>query len=301
MHVFSARKSFLGGVVVLGLGCVLFLSGCRAINLERPLTEANEFQDANLDGVWTISGKDSKPKKGDPQVVFAIENVENKYYSVLGMLPGPVSFTISRIPDDKDAAALFACIRTEDEPGDGKKVSYSLVRYTSSPEEIGIWTITKELQDGEDFKKLCQDPARPNLVTAAAEDIRAWCKKHAGEMELIFTLKRARFKTENARRTFLHFSKFFPAHIRRVTAILAGPKDSEEKITEEQQRKIRAEFAAVRKWLSGSREMLSPELGLIFDKYLSMPVNGRKVNDVRNELGIYEDLIVRIATLQLLE
>ena len=300
MHVFSARKSFLGGVVMLGLGCILFLSGCRAMNLERPLTEANEFQDANLDGVWTISGKDSNPKKGDPQVVFTIENVENKYYSVSGMLPGPVSFTISRIPDDKDTA-LFACIRTEEEPGDGKKVSYSLVRYTSSAEEIGIWTITKDLQDGEDFKKLCQDPARPNLVTAAAEDIRAWCKKHAGEMELIFTLKRARFKTEEARRTFLHISKFLPAHIRRVTAILAGPKDSEEKITEEQQRKIRAEFAAVRKWLSGSREMLSPELGLIFDQYLAMQINGRKGQDVLHEIGIYTELISKIVNLQLLE
>lgn len=300
MHVFSARKSFLGGVV-LGLGCILFLSGCRAINLERPLTETNEFQDANLDGVWTISDKDSKPKKGDPQVVFAIENVENKYYSVSGMLPGPVSFTISRIPDDKDAAALFACIRTEDEPGDGKKVSYSLVRYTSSPDEIGIWTITKELQDGEDFKKLCQDPAWPNLVTADAEDVRAWCKNHAGEMELIFTLKRARFKTENARQTFLHISKFLPAHIRRVTAILAGPKDSEEKITDEQQKKMRAEFAAVRKWLSGSREMLSPELGVIFDQYISMQINGRKGRDVQHEIGIYTELIGKIMNLQLLE
>ena len=292
-------RSFWG--VVFGLGCILFLSGCRAINLERPLTEANEFQDANLDGVWTISGKDSKPKKGDPQVVFTIENVENKYYSVSGMLPGPVSFTISRIPDDKDAAALFACIRTEDEPGDGKKVSYSLVRYTSSAEEIGIWTITKDLQDGEDFKKLCQDPARPNLVTAAAEDIRAWCKKHAGEMELIFTLKRARFKTEEARRTFLHISKFLPAHIRRVTAILAGPKDSEEKITEEQQKKIRAEFAAVRKWLSGSREMLSPELNVIFDQYLAMQINGRKGQDVLHDIAIYTELISKIVNLQLLE
>jgi hypothetical protein len=120
-------------------------------------------------------------------------------------------------------------------------------------------------------------------------------------MELIFTLKRARFKTENARQTFLHISKFLPAHIRRVTAILAGPKDSEEKITDEQQKKIRAEFAAVRKWLSGSREMLSPELNVIFDQYLAMQINGRKGRDILHEIGIYTELIGKIMNLQLLE
>lgn len=295
MHV-SARKSFLGGVV-LGLGCILFLSGCRAINLERPLSETNEFQDANLDGVWTVVGKGDDPKSKSPPIT--IENVENKYYSVSLMGPGQISFTISRIPDDKGGTALFASIRTE-EPGDGKKASYTLVRYTSSPDEIGICNLTKDLRDGEDYKKLCQDPSRPDLVTAGAEDVRAWCKNHAGEMEQVLTLKRARFKTENARRTFLHISKFFPAHIQRVTAILAGSKDADGKITDEQQRKIRAELESVKKWLSGSREMLSPELGVIFEQYLSVQISGTE-KDVRHEIGIYTELIGKIMNLQLLE
>ena len=293
----SSMRSFWG--VMLGLGCILFLSGCAAMVLERPLSESNEFQDANLDGVWMVVDKNKDPKSKD-RFVFVIENVENHHYAISWMLPVQVSFTISRIPGDKQDAYLFACIRSE-EFGDQKKESYTLVRYTSSSDEIGIYSITKALQDGEDFKKLCQDPSRANLVTAGAEEIRKWCKDHAEEMELFFTLKRVQFKTESARQKFLHISKFFPAHLRRMTAILVESKDADEKITDEQKKKIRAEFETARKWVSDSGEMISPELAVIFDQYLSMPISGRKGLDVQHEIGIYTELIGKIMNLQLLE
>ena len=295
----SSMRSF--GAVMLGLGCILFFSGCATMVLERPLSESNEFQDANLDGVWMMVDMNKDPKSKD-RFVFVIENVENHHYAVSWMLPAKVSFTISQISDDKNGAYRFACICAE-EFGDQKKESYTLVRYTSSPDEIGIYSITKALQDGEDFKKLCQDPSRANLVTAGAEEIRKWCKNHAEEMELLFTLKRVHFKTESARQKFLHISKFFPAHLRRMAAILAESKDADEKITDEQKKKIRAEFETARKWVSDSGEMISPELAVIFDQYqyLSMLISGRKGNDVRHDIQIYTDLIAKIAILQLLE
>ena len=57
----------------------------------------------------------------------------------------------------------------------------------------------------------------------------------------------------------------------------------------------------MKKWMSESKHMISPELAVIFEQYISMPVNGRKEAEVRHDLEIYVDLIGRIAYLQLLD
>ena len=179
-----------------------------------------------------------------------------------------------------------------------KTETYMLVRYTSSPNEIGIYNITKELQDGEDFKKLCQDPNRAILVTAGTEDIKKWCMAHAGEMDLTFTLKRIQFKTDLDRRRFLHVSKFLPAHIERMVAILESGKDTEKIVTEEQLEEIRKEFDNVRKWLSESGDLISPELASAFDRYLSTQLNGIKIKKVLSGFPKFADLIGSIVCRQ---
>lgn len=293
MNLSAVKHLFCGAAAVL---CTLFLSGCIAMVLERPLSEANEFQDADLDGVWMTAEKDGSKSKD--AFVLAIKRVE-KHYALSWMLPNKVTFTVSQIPDGKSGSYRFASI-VFDNPEIPKNVSCMLVRYTSSPDEIGVYNVTKALQDQEDYKKLCKDPARKDLVTAGPDEIRKWCTAHAEEMELIFTLKRVRFKTDADRRKFLHLSEFYPEHVRRVALILAASKDSKTPISEEQRKKIAAEFETVKKWVSGSGEMISPELAVIFDQYVSMPLNGRSGKDVLHELDVYAQLIRRIAHLQLL-
>ena len=155
------------------------------------------------------------------------------------------------------------------------------------------YNITKELQDGEDFKKLCQDPDRPALVTAKAEDIRKWCSRHAEEMDFLFTLKRVRFKTDLDRLRFLHVSTFLPAHLARMMTILESGEDPEKNVTEAQQEEIRKEFDNVRKWLSGSGELISPELASIFDRYLSTQFSGRQIREVSAGFPKFVDSIGR--------
>lgn len=301
MLLFSSVKHFLCGVM-LGAACLMLLSGCTAMVLERPLSEANEIQDASLDGVWLMTGKDDDPK-AKPDFVFAMENVENHHYSLSWMFPNRVTFTVSRVPDGKkDGSYRFASILS-DEPGDPKKNEfYMLVRYeASSPDEIGVYNVTKELQDAEDYKKLCTDPEKKDLVTAGPDDIRKWCGLHAEEMELIFKLKRVRFKSDDARRKFLTIAKFFHEHTRRMASILAESKNNEGTLSEEQQKKIRAEFETAKKWVSDSKDTISPELAVVFESYLSMPVRGRLKHDVSREIDSYTLVIRRIAYLQLLK
>ena len=294
----STVKHFLFGVIP-GLFCILFLSGCIAMVLERPLSEANEFQDKDLDGVWLMTGKDEDPK-AKPDFVFAIENVENHHYSLSWMFPNRVTFTVSQVPDGKNGSSRFASILS-DEPGEpNKSESCMLVRYAaSSPDEIGVYNVTKEVQDAEDYKRLCRDPEKKEVVTAGSDEIRKWCADHAEEMELIFKLKRVRFKSDDARRKFLDIAKFFHEHTRRMAAVLAESKE-EGSLSEEQQRKIRAEFEAAKKWVSDSKDTVSPELAVVFESYLSMPVRGRLKHDVAREIDSYTLVIRRIAYLQLL-
>lgn len=291
----STVKHFLFGVIP-GLFCILFLSGCIAMVLERPLSEANEFQDENLEGVWIMAEKDGSKSKDT--FVFEIKNDE-KQYVLSWMLPSRVSFSVSRIQDGKNGFHHFASI-TFDEPGKQENVSCMLVRYTSSPDEIGVYNVTKVLQDQEDYKKLCKDPAKKELVTAPPDEIKKWCTAHAEEMELIFVLKRVRFKTDADRRKFLHLSEFYPEHVRRMVVILAASKDSGQQLTPEQRKKIGAEFEAVRKWVSGSKDMISPELAVIFEQYVSTPLGGRSCQEILHEFDVLSNLIRRITYTQLL-
>ena len=291
---FSALKHFFFSTIA-GLFSILFLSGCIAMELERPLSGANEFQDANLDGVWMMS------EKGDPgskeTFVFEMKNVEKHHYSLLWMLPSQVTFTLSQIPDGKQGAYRFASI-VADDPANAQNGSCMLVRYTSSPDEIGVYNVTKTLQDQEDYKKLCKDPSKKDLVTAGPDEIRKWCADHAEEMELIFTLKRVRFKTDADRQKFLHISAFFQDHNRRMAVIFAGAK-GDVQISKERVKEIRAEFETVRKWMSESKEMISPELAVSIDQYLSIPLDGRSCQEAHHEIDVLMQLIRRITYTQL--
>lgn len=269
--------------------------------MERPLSEANEFQDKDLDGVWLMTGKDDDPQ-AKPDFVFAMENVDDHHYSLSWMFPSRVTFTLTQIPDGKkDGSYRFASI-VFDEPGEPQKnESCMLVRYAElSPDEIGVYNVTKELQDAEDYRKLCTDPEKKDIVTAGPDAVRKWCRSHAEEMELIFKLKRVRFKSDAARRKFLDMANFFHGHTRRIAAILAESKE-EGPLSEEQQRKIRAEFETAKKWVSDSKDTVSPELAVVFESYLSIPVRGRLKNDVTREIDSYTLVIRRIAYLQLLK
>lgn len=295
---FSAVKHFLCSAI-LGAFCITFLSGCIAMVLERPLSEANEFQDKDLDGVWLMTGKD-EDSKAKPDFVFAMEDVDNHHYSLSWMFPNRTTFTVSQIPDGKNGSYRFASI-TFDEPGTRNNAVCMLVRYAAlSTDEIGVYNVTKELQDAEDYRKLCTDPEKKDIVTAGPDAVRKWCARHAEEMELIFKLKRVRFKSDAARRKFLDLAKFFHEHTRRIAVIVAESKE-EGPLSEEQQRKIRAEFEATKKWLSESKDTVSPELAVVFESYLSMPVRGRLKNDVAREIDSYTLVIRRIAYLQLLK
>ena len=293
MNLSLMKHLFFGAAAVF---CTLLLSGCIAMVLERPLSEANEFRDENLEGTWMTAEKDGSKSKDT--FVLAIKRVE-KHYTLSWMLPNKVTFTVTQIPDGKSGSYRFASI-VFDDPENPKNVSCMLVRYTSSPDEIGVYNVTKALQDQEDYKKLCKDPARKDLVTAGPDEVRKWCAAHAEEMELIFVLKRCRFKTDADRWKFLHLSEFYPEHVRRVAVILSASKDSGTQLTPEQRKKIAAELEAVKKWVSGSKEMISPELAAIFEQYVSTPLNGRSGKEVLHELDVYTQLIRKIAYLQLL-
>ena len=297
MNLSAVKRLFCCAAAVL---CSLLLPGCIAMVLERPLSEANEFQDENLDGVWMMTGKDDDPQ-AKPDFVFAMENVDDHHYSLSWMFPSRVTFTLTQIPDGKkDGSYRFASI-VFDDPDNQKGNSCMLVRYAElSPDEIGVYNVTKELQDAEDYRKLCTDPEKKDIVTAGPDAVRKWCRSHAEEMELIFKLKRVRFKSDDARRKFLDMAKFFHGHTRRIAAILAESKE-EGPLSEEQQRKIRAEFETAKKWVSDSKDTVSPELAVVFESYLSIPVRGRLKNDVTREIDSYTLVIRRIAYLQLLK
>ena len=293
MNVPTVRFSFCR--VVLGLVCILCLSGCYVMELNRPLPEANEFQDANLDGFWVWD--DDKAEDGDKteleeKVIFAIEPVGKHHYSIFSM-SFSFSFTISQIQDGKHGPFRFACITINDYEKTSDETPYMLFRYTSSSNQIRLYTITNSMQYEEGYKKLCQDPSRPGVFTAETEDIKKWCLSHAKEMKLELSLKRVHFKTDLDCQRFLLLSKFLCVHYSRVKRILNESK--EELITDKQQREIQTEFEIVEKWLSDSKEIITPELTCIFKEYLSMKINGGKSEEVYHAFDRYMNEISEIA------
>ena len=82
-------------------------------------------------------------------------------------------------------------------------------------------------------------------------------------------------------------------------AVLHAGAKADAQISKERVGKIRAEFETVKKWMSGSKETISPELAVIIDQYLSVPLDGRSCQETFHEIDVLMQLIRRIAYTQL--